>query len=766
MNGTLIGLRPREHLSYVSRGRSVLITGRDGLVTDPAEQGFFVHQTRLLSRLVYLVNGAPPLPCGLSSVEPHAWMGYYLAESPRRADRVEGFTPGPAGPIAQESIELNVTRVVADGLHEDLRVTNHTRYPVRLTLSVDLESDFADSSKPLEPPPGTLTKRWKRFSPSEAEWRLSFEAAASYHEDGESGEVRLRRDATLRVRCERGLSADGPPLRFDLDLSPGGVWQACLALEPEFEDRKTVPFTACPGSGGGHAYDRKTSVFIDRAARFSSAGSGTLTPLVLETLDRAKRDLAALRLYDLGEHGDGWTMAAGLPVYLSLFGRDTLTASWQSAMLGPEMMRGSLTELPLWQGTRDVPWRDEEPGKMLHDAYTGIQPLTNRNPHGRYYGSITTSGFYPVALTELWHWTGDRSLVRPFIDPALKALRWLDERGDLDGDGFYEYRTRSRMGVRNQGWKDSDDALVHEDGSQARAPIATCEEQAFIYLAKLHLSEMLRWFGDDGLAARFFREAEELKKRFDGAFWLEDEGFYAMGLDRDKRPIRSIGSNAGHCLAAGIAESSRARLVTQRLFAEDLFSGWGVRTLSSAHPAYNPFSYHRGSVWPVEQGTFALGCLRYGMTHHLQSLCRAVFEAASLFENRRLPELFSGHPRDAAHPFPAMYPAACSPQAWSASTVFSLLQSLLGLYPYAPLDLLIVDPRLPDWLPEITLEGLRVGRATADLRFFRGVDGASDFRVLDCRGPLHVVRQPSPWSLTAGAGERVRDLVSGLRIKK
>jgi glycogen debranching enzyme len=240
-----------------------------------------------------------------------------------------------------------------------------------------------------------------------------------------------------------------------------------------------------------------------------------------------------------------------------------------------------------------------------------------------------------------------------------------------------------------------------------------------------------------------------------------DEEFLAMGLDAERRRIRSIGSNAGHCLAAGIVETDRAAKVAARLLSDDLFSGWGIRTLSSRHPAYNPYSYHRGSVWPVEQGSFALGFMRYGLRRPLHALCRAQFEAARLFEHYRLPEVFSGHPRDEDHPFPALYPQANSPQAWSASAVFSFLQAMLGLYPYAPLNLLVLDPHLPEWLPEITLQRLRVGRAVVTLRFRR--DGpTTEYRILRQEGKLHVVRQPSPWSLTAGLGERLKDALTSV----
>lgn len=429
-------------------------------------------------------------------------------------------------------------------------------------------------------------------------------------------------------------------------------------------------------------------------------------------------------------------------------------------MVSTQMIQGTLPILASLQGTTVNDWRDEQPGRMLHEAHTGPLAALGFNPRSRYYGAATTSGFYPVVVSELWHWTGDKELVTPLIEPALKALRWKDDWADLDGDGFYEYLTRSEQGTENQGWKDSGDAIVYPDGTIAKPPIATCEEQAFVYVAKLHMAELLWWLDRKDEAHRLYHQADELKKRFNEAFWMEAEGFYAMALDSKKRPITSIGSNAGHCIASGIVDHALVRRTADRLMADDMFSGWGVRTLSSRHPAYNPYSYHRGSVWPAEQGTFVLGFMRYGLHGHVERLARGMFEAASLFDFQRLPEVFSGHPRDDRHPFPGMYPKTNWPQAWSASATFLFLQSMLGLYPYAPLHALFVDPRLPEWLPEITLSNLHVGSAVVGIRFYRERDGSSGYEVLEKHGHLHIVRQPSPWSLTASPAERLVDMLA------
>jgi glycogen debranching enzyme len=741
----------------------VLATRRDGFINAEPDHGFFVRNTRLLSRYEYRLNGQAPVPNGLSNVEQHTWLGYYVAPAP---DAINNYsTQGPGGAAAQHTIEMRLSRFVSDGLHEDVDVTNFTQRTVPLTLDLILDADFADTAetKGERQQRGRIEREWNSLA---AERALTFSYAAehAYSHQGNVGTARLHRGVTIRFQnANTSPTHHNGTVRYMFELAPQATWHLCVEIVPFIDGEQLPSEYRCrsfsPGTG---LYDTRRQAFLDEASTVTAPAMATLTPIVVSTLEQAKRDLAALRLHDF-DHGErAWTTAAGLPVYVSLFGRDTLTTSWQAAMASREMMLGTLSELARWQGTDVNDWRDEQPGKMLHQSESGPLAMLNVNPLGRYYGSITTSGFYPVIVSELWHWTGDKELVRPFIEPALRSLQWLDEYADPDRDGFYEYQTRSEQGTRNQGWKDSEDAIVHEDGSQAPVPIATCEEQAFVYLAKLHLSELLWWLDEKDDARRLHHEATELKSRFNDVFWIEDLGFFAMALDAEKRPVRSIGSNAGHCLGAGIVDERLVKTTADRLFERDMFSGWGIRTLSDRHPAYNPYSYHRGSVWPVEHGSFAVGFVRYGLHQHVHRICRAQFEAASLFDFYRLPELFTGHPRDADHPFPAHYPNANSPQAWSASAVWCLLQSILGLYPYAPLNLLLVDPHLPTWLPELTIRNLHIGAAVIDLRFNRTVKGESEYEVLDKRGTLHLVRQPSPWSLTATFGERLQDALTSL----
>ena len=756
----LVRLRARPETLYLSRGRTVLATATDGCIRDGAAHGLFVHETRLLSRHVVRIDGECPEPNALSNVEQHSWLGYYLLRVPgTAADRDSGS--GQVQPASQQSLEMRLSRVVAEGLHEDVDITNFSQRHTRFVLDVELSADFADLMETTgeRVQRGQLLRAWRHSVDGASELEFTYRVERRYQEQNESGEVRLERGVVMSFEnAGSPVEPTGDGVRFTIELEPLGHWHVCIRLLPRIDGVLLQPPRGCRRLLDSTGV-RGETVFPAEATKFEAPGASSLAPVVVGALEQAACDLDSLRLPDLDHDRRSWTMAAGLPMYVALFGRDTLTAAWQAALAGPEMMRGTLAELQRWQGRETNDWRDEDPGRMLHEAHTGPLEVLNFNPRARSYSSITTSAFFPVVLAELWHWTGDRDVVRRHVPAARAALRWLTEYCDLSGDGFHDYRTRSKDGVRNQAWKDSGDAIVYADGSQVEPPIATCEEQGFAYIGRLLFAEVLWWLGDRDEAKQFYREAQELKKRFNDRFWIDDLDFIALGLDSSRRQIRSITSNPGHCLATGIVDDSLARKTADRLLLDDLFSGWGVRTLSARHPAYNPYSYHRGSVWPVEQATFVLGFVRYGLHRHAERLARAFFEAAALFDFYRLPELFSGHARDDAHPFPAMYPQANSPQAWSASAVFCVVQSLLGLYPYAPLNLLLVDPHLPDWLPELTLRDLRVGDSRVAIHFFRTAGGSTDYRVLEVVGRLHVLRQPSPWSLTASFGERLRDLV-------
>ena len=761
LNDTLIQLAPRSPTRYLSRARTVLATGEDGFVSGKGSQGVWCYQTRVLSRYRWRINGKLPQTSATSAIEQHRWLGYYIA-APTNCKQTETHECDSA----QQTIELKLTRVVGNGFLERVELTNYTQIATTVRLELEVDTDFADpdeASSGKRRQRGTLERTWRKDGEHCCTLEFDYTVSHAFRHQGNNGIAKMHR--AVRVRIENATCRPrraGRKIGFKIPLKAHETWCALVNCSVAIEG-EWLPSIGVPGLTNitDDPWDEERTRFLAHSASFAETHASELTALVLKTLDRAKRDLFALRLFDL-DRPVGWTTAAGVPSYLAFFGRDAIASSWQSIPLSDELTRGALAELSAQQATETNDWRDEQPGRMIHELHTNPLAVLNFTPHARYYGDITASIHFPVLVAALWHWTGSKEAVKPFIEPALKALRWADENANIYGDGFYRYQTRSEQGEKNQGWKDSSDAIVTEDGKQVQSPLGTCEMQAFVYASKLHFSELLWWFDEIDTAKRLYREAEELKKRFNETFWMQNEQFFGMAIDSRGQLVRSIASDPGHCLASGIVDESLVRPSARRLLEDDLFSGWGIRSLSANHPAFNPYAYHRGTVWPVENGTFVLAMARYGLHAEANRLSKAFFEAASLFEHCRLPEVFAGHQRDEDHPFPGMYPRANSPQAWSASAPFTVLQALLGLFPYAPLKVLLLDPWLPEWLPSIKLSNLRVGNAVVDLRFERDENGRTDYRVEQLRGDLHIIRQPSPWSLTTGYGERVKDAITSL----
>ena len=481
-------------------------------------------------------------------------------------------------------------------------------------------------------------------------------------------------------------------------------------------------------------------------------------PLAERVLGRAAEDLASFPLLE-GEPDEWLALQAGMPLYPAFFGRDALTAGWQAAMLDRgAMLDAALTRLGRLQSDRVFDWRDEEPGRIPYQVRAGPLARLDVNPYSAYYADFASPLMYVISLANLYAWTGEREDVERHWQTARRILEWAHTRGDRDGDGYLEYLTQSPVGTKNQGWKDSGDAIVYEDGRPVPAPIATCEIQGYWYAAQ-QLMALLAWVrGERARARELWRAARDLKRRFNRDFWDPEEGFYGLALDPEKRLVRVVTSNVGHCLATGIVARERLRDVVARLLAPDMFSGWGMRTLSTRHPAYNPLGYHLGTVWAVENATICFGLRRFGFDAEALRLAEALFDLAQLYAGDRIPECVGGYARD-EHPTPGAYPRANTPQTWNASALPLVLQSLLGLLPYAARHVLVVDPVLPAWLPEVELHGLRVGGTTATLRFWRDDRGRTRAEVLEKDGPLHLVRQPPPEALGAGLGRRLRALL-------
>jgi glycogen debranching enzyme len=437
-----------------------------------------------------------------------------------------------------------------------------------------------------------------------------------------------------------------------------------------------------------------------------------------EMVETCKADFHALQIPEACER----VIAAGIPWFATMFGRDSIIAAYQSLMLNPQLASETLRVLAKLQGKEKNDWRDEEPGKILHEYREGEMTRAGEMPFGPYYGSVDATPLWLILLSETFNWTADEQLVTDLLPNAYRALEWIDSYGDLDGDGFVEYQRRSPKGLANQGWKDSWDAIMHHDGEVAKSPIALCEVQGYVYEAKYRMASLMRSFGDVKTADRLKKDSAEMARRFEKAFWMPKLGFYAMALDRDKRQTQVISSNPGQLLFTRMLPQDRAKAITQRFMRDDMFSGWGWRTMSRNERIFNPLSYHRGSVWPHDNSLIAHGMSLYEFREPANQLFTALVQAALNFRDYRLPELFCGIQRR-EHDEPVQYPVSCSPQAWASGAIFLMLMSVLGIRPSAARrELNIVNPALPEFLENLSIRNMRVGGSRVGLDFTRRGD--------------------------------------------
>ncbi|MFE9657208.1 glycogen debranching N-terminal domain-containing protein [Micromonospora sp. NPDC006431] len=698
-------LRVRPDLLYVASGWSTLVTDVRCRVTGTDPQGFFARNTRVLSVEQVTVDGREPIPFSAANVLGSSQLSYAAL--------------GDGEELPSRAAYLLTERFVGAGLRTRLTVVSYAQQPLRLALAIRVEADFADSVE-------AETGRRLQTGDVGADWDAAAqELRLTYLRDD------IDRAVAVAVRADTPVRYADGAFAVEVEVSPRGAARVDLIVEPIFDGAR-LPAPPASFTGATDTAARARGLLVSEFAGLTSSNFD-----VTAAWRNAVEELAVL---PLGEPAGPTAPMAGLPMYQEIFGRDTMTASWQALLAGPTMLADSLRLNAQHLGQRFDDWRDEEPGKPLHEARRGPVSVLGLDPYTAYYGDWSTAPDFLVFLGQYLAWTGDLDTVRDLLPTARQALNWIERYGDPDGDGFLEYHHRSRRGLKNQGWKDSDTAIVDEDGQVVPNPIATSELQGYWYAALRHAAVVFTVTGHPARGAALLARARALRRRFHDAYWLPDRGCYAMALGPDRRPVRSTNSNDGHLLTTGIVPARAATRVVDRLFAPDMFSGWGVRTLSAEHPAYNPFSYHRGSVWPVEAGTIGLGLARYGCWEHLHRLAEGMFAAAALFEEHRLPEALSGLPRDANHPHPGVYPNSCAPQAWSASAIVALVQALLALRPVAPLRAIIVDPHLPEWLPDLRLEGVQVGGATVDLTVRRRRGGRTS---ISARGDrLAVIRRP------------------------
>ena len=707
-------------LLSINHGATFMVTDLGGEIQADTEQGVFADDTRFVSYYAISANGVSWQR--LSS----AATAYYAA----RIYLTNAVVATEDGDLPAGTLSLVISRAVGDGIHDDLDLVNHGLVAVRFNLEIALRSDFADL---FEVKAGHLVRRG-RIVTQWQEGRGELETSYTNRD--------FRRSLVYRlVNSSSAPTYANGRVTFEVELAPGATWHSCCQYLLLRDEAGRAPQRACYHDAAETDQDRLYRHCLEVATKVTTANED-----IYRVYRQSVEDMAALRLYSHDFGPDVWLPAAGVPWFVAIFGRDSLIASLQHMIVHAGFARGALKKLAELQARETDDRRDAQPGKILHEVRAGELAHFHLIPHTPYYGTADATPLYLIALHEAWKWLGDAELLREHRDVALRCLEWIDRYGDLDGDGFQEYQTRSPQGYENMAWKDAFDAVVYPDGRQVRQPKALCELQGYVFDAWMRMAEVFDALDEPERAAGLRAKASALRAAFEEKFWCEDLGFYAFALDPEKRPVATIASNPGHCLWSGIATPDHAARVVKRFFEPDMWSGWGIRTLSAQNPAYNPFSYQRGSVWPHDNGIIALGFKRYGFAAEAARVARDISEAASYFMSYRLPELYAGIERRPGT-FPVLYPQANVPQAWAAGSVFHLLQAILGIRADAPRGRLYVDPDLPRWLPEITLHGVAVGRARVDLRFWR--DGDRSSWAADIReGTIAVQEEPwGPWRL-------------------
>ncbi|WP_285314328.1 glycogen debranching N-terminal domain-containing protein [Pseudarthrobacter sp. fls2-241-R2A-168] len=637
-------------------GSSFCISSPNGDIHPELPQGVFFQDTRVVSRWSLAINGQPLEPLAAETKEP------YRALFVCRVARRDGYADTP--------LVVERLREVGVGLQEQVTIRNYGLDPAECVVSLSVGADFADLFEVKE---AHIRRQW-------VESRQSGDGSLAIRGTWQD----IRKGATVQAR---GAEVTADAMVYRAVVPPHGHWSTVFSVVPSADgDGPVAPFVH-PGGGGLSVSDRRRREWV---ARIPVLRMGNRS--IERTLRRSYDDLGALRIQD-PEHPDRVVVAAGAPWFMTLFGRDSLLASAMSLQVDPALALGTLQTLADRQGTVVDPVSEEEPGKILHEVRLDVSSGLALGGKSAYYGSVDATPLFVTMLGAVSRWGFARETIDALMPHVDRALDWIRDYGDKDGDGFVEYERLNDRGLINQGWKDSWDGINFADGTLAEPPIALCEVQAYVYTAYMARAWMAYDAGEADLAADLRDRAARLKQRFNEQFWLPDKGYYAVALDKDKRPVDACASNMGHCLWHGLVDEDKAPLVAERLMSPEMFSGWGVRTLATNMGAYNPASYHNGSVWPHDNAIIAAGLLRYGFVEQAQRIATALLEAAE-YSGGRLPELFCGFDREQLVA-PVPYPTACSPQAWAATTPIFLVTTLMRYDVHVSEGSMWLDPVLP-----------------------------------------------------------------------
>ncbi|MFP3462791.1 glycogen debranching N-terminal domain-containing protein [Arthrobacter globiformis] len=660
-------------------GSSFCISAANGDMRAESPHGVFVEDTRILSCWQLLINGAPLEPLGTKTKEP------YRAQFVGRVPRPDGHADSP--------LIVERVREVDAGILERITIQNYSPAAVDCVVTLQVEADFADLFEVKE---ARVQRRWEQTR-EVAEDSLTIRAAWQ----------NVRKGVVVAAKAAH-TAPDS--LTYRRTIPPHGKWSTTISVVPIINegDGPTTRFVR-PDEGEASPRDRRRQEWVSKIPVLHIGNAS-----IERTLRRSYDDLGALRIED-PDHPDRIVVAAGAPWFMALFGRDSLWASLMALPVDPSLAFGTIQTLAERQGRVVDEMSEEEPGKILHEVRFDVSSRLALGGKSAYFGSVDATPLFVALFGEVSRWGFAPESVSSLLPHVDRALDWIRHYGDRDGDGFVEYERLNDRGLINQGWKDSWDGINFADGSMAEPPIALCEVQAYVYSAYMARSWIARDAGDLELAAEYRDLGAKLKRQFNERFWLPDRGYYAIALDGHKQPVDACASNMGQCLLFGIVDEEKAGLLTERLMSPEMFSGWGVRTLASDMGAYNPASYHNGSVWPHDNAIIAAGLLRYGFVEQAQRISTALFEAAEYSEGR-LPELFCGFSREQIDE-PIPYPTACSPQAWAATTPIQLVKGLMGYYADVARGGLWLDPVLPGSYGDlhITNAPMANGRITIDI---------------------------------------------------
>lgn len=692
----------------------VLICQPDAKMSSNMQQGYFIADTRLVSGYRLMISRNLPVLINSSPVTDNTGRFEFTNE---------GFIDDSGTEVPPHTLHLRLDRVLSRGVHEDYRLTNYSDRTLSLRLEVSVESDFADIFD-------VKLNRLQRRGLINSAWDSAGATLTNIFTNGS-----FRRGVQFQASGSCLATYANGGISFHITIQPRETWRTCLLWRPIFDGNLLPTTDSCNDLLSLANQSDPIEQWMEDSTVFSTSNMA-----VNAAVDEALQDLIGLRMrlhipkaspatLDETVDGDMWLPAAGVPWFVSIFGRDALLTSMQALHVSYKFAEASVKALSLLQADSYDDERDMQPGKIQHELRRGELSELGLIPHTPYYGTHDATPLFVLAVASTWDWHANLSQISNLRQHVDAALAWIERDGDQDGDGIQEYATRSRKGYFNQCWKDDGTAIVHADGSLPELPIATCENQGLVVAAKRSWADVLENAYGERIAAQKLRDqADRLSEIIEEKFFWEDQGTYYLGLDGKKRPIESVASNAGHLLLYGSIDQDRAKSVAARLFEADMWSGWGIRTLSSDHPSYNPFSYQLGSVWPHDNVLIAAGLRRYGFDSEAQRIAKAMFDASECFVYHRLPELFAGLQRDLGS-FPVQYLGANVPQAWASGAVLQLLSVLLGLEANASEGMLRISPALPDWLERVTLSGLPIGENRIDITVERLSDDSHRLNV-------------------------------------